>query len=157
MDKRDIANQFIKDLGAILTVPDMELNEQNSCVLLFDNDIVLNVEYDSVNERMLLYVYLDDLPEENAEPLLREALAGNFFWYRTRGATLSLEEGTGGLVLIYSHALSELDSGTFETIVENFVQTAEDWKKRIINIKKRELVESKENNLQKTDDSIIYA
>jgi len=135
MDKRDLANRLVKDLGATLTVPDMELDERSHCVLLFDENIVLNMEYDAAGERMLLYVYLDELPRENAEPILREALAGNLFWHRTKGATLSLEEGTGGIVLIYPHSLDDLDAAKFETVVENFVQTAENWKKRIAALK----------------------
>ena len=135
MNDREMANQLIKGLGETLTVPDMQLNEQDSCSLLFDEDILLNMEYDPAGARILFYIYLDELPEDNPEPILRAALAANLFRTHTQGATLALEEGTGGIILTYAHRLADLDSPVFETVVENVVQTAEDWKKRLGEIK----------------------
>ena len=129
MDNRTIANKLVVDLGNTLTVPEMALNEQNYAALLFDNSILLNIEYDDMQERMLLYIYLGELPPQGAEPLLRQLLAANFFWYRTQGATLSLEEETNGILLSYAHQLQDLDSVTFEDICNNFVLKAEEWKK----------------------------
>jgi len=132
MDKREIANKLVAEFGKMLTVEGLQLSEEsNSCVLVFDGDIVLNIEYDAVAERMLFSVYLDELPQENAEPLLRELLAANLYWHRTRGATFCLEEGTGGIILVYPHSIDHLDNGSFETVVENVVQQAESWKGRI--------------------------
>ena len=131
MDKRDIANQLVTELGKTLTVPEMTLNEQNYAALLFDDNILLNIEYDVIQDRMMLYVYLDELPTEGSEPILRQLMAANFFWYRTQGATLSLEEETGGILISYAHQLIDLDAGKFEDICSNFVQKAEEWKNKI--------------------------
>ncbi|WDP86403.1 MAG: type III secretion system chaperone [Desulfobacter sp.] len=135
MDKRDIANQLVIELGKTLTLPDMTLNEQNYAALLFDDNILLNMEYDAIQDRMMLYVYLDELPIEGSEFLLRKLLAANFFWYRTQGATLSLEEETGGILISYAHQLNDLDSGKFEDICNNFVQKASEWKNKISEMK----------------------
>jgi hypothetical protein len=135
MSMRDMAKKLVEDFGKTLTVG-LTLDEMhNSCVLLFDENVVLNIEYDDAEERLLFFVYLDELPSEGAEPLLRMLLEANLFWHKTRGATLSLEEGTNGIVLAYAHAVALLDTVQFEAVVENFVQLAEDWKKRIEELK----------------------
>jgi hypothetical protein len=133
MDKRALANQLLANLGNTLTAGPLALDDAtHSCVLMFDDNLVLNIEYDDAQSRLVLSCYLDELPRSDAEPLLRELLAANLYWHRTRGATLGLEEGTGGVILTYGHGVSELDGPAFETVVENFVNQAEHWRGRIV-------------------------
>jgi len=131
MDKRALADRLLAGLGQTLTVDRLALDDTGSCVLVFDADLIVNVEYEDPLGRLVLSCYLDELPHEGAEPLLRELLAANLYWHRTRGATLCLEEGTGGVILVYGHAVSALDGPSFETVVENFVNQAEHWRARI--------------------------
>lgn len=136
MDKRDLASRLLADLGNTLTVGPLALDSATqSCVLVFDETLILNIEYDPGTERLILSSYLDELPAEGAEPLLRELLAANLYWHRTRGATLCLEEGTGGVILTYPCSVTELDSHAFETVVENFANQAERWTRRIAQAK----------------------
>jgi hypothetical protein len=132
MDKRDLASRLLADLGKTLTVGALALDPvTQSCVLMFDGDLILNIEYDPASERLVLSCYLAEVPAQGAEPLLRELLAANLYWHRTRGATLCLEEGTGGIILTYACSVTELDSPAFETVVENFMNQAERWSRRV--------------------------
>jgi len=132
MDKRDLASQLLAHFGNTLTVGPLALSpDTNSCVLVFDEDIVLNIEFDPGSERLVLSCYLGELPRQNAEPLLRELMGANLYWHRTRGATLCLEEGTGGVILTYHCSVTELDGPAFERVVENFVNQAESWSRRV--------------------------
>ena len=132
MDKRDLASQLLAHFGNTLTVGVLTLSpETNSCVLVFDENIVLNIEFDPHSERLVLSCYLGELPRENAEPLLRELMGANLYWHRTRGATLCLEEGTGGVILTYPCSVTELDGPAFERVVENFVNQCENWSRRV--------------------------
>lgn len=132
MDKRNLAQKLITNFGAMLTLPELTLDEKsNSCVLLFDGDIVLNIEFDDASAQIILSVYLDELPPAHAEPLLRELMVANLYWHRTDGATLGLEEATNGVILAQARTVTELDDGSFEKMVEAFVNQAERWKKRI--------------------------
>jgi len=79
----------------------------------------------------VLSSYLHELPATGAEPLLRELLAANLYWHRTNGATLCLEEGTGGVILVYAHSVSDLDASGFETVMQNFATQAERWTRRL--------------------------
>lgn len=136
MDKSELAAGLLAGLGETLTVPDLKFDpETNSSVLVFDNNLVVNVEFDAATGRIVLSAYLGELPEEGSEPALREFMAANLYWHRTRGATLCLEEGTGGIILVYGHAVTDLDAARFEAVVENFVNQAEKWSARLVELR----------------------
>lgn len=132
MDKRNLADKLIANFGAMLTLPELKLDEKtHSCVLLFDGDIVLNIEFDDASGQLILSVYLDELMADSAESLLRELMVANLYWHRTDGATLGLEEATNGIILAQARGVGELEDASFEKLVETFVNQAERWKKRI--------------------------
>jgi hypothetical protein len=132
MDKRNLAEKLIANFGTLLTLPELTLDAAtNSCVLLFDGDIVLNIEFDEPTGQLILSAYLDELSQDSPESMLRELMVANLYWHRTDGATLGLEDATNGVILAQARAVTELDDPTFEKLVENFVNQAERWKKRI--------------------------
>lgn len=132
MDKRQLAEKLIANFGAMLTLPELRLDDKsNSCVLLFDGDIVLNIEFDDASAQIILSAYLDELSENAADATLRELMVANLYWHRTDGATIGLEESTQGLIMAQARGVSELDDASFEKLVETFVNQAERWKKRI--------------------------
>ena len=132
MDKRQLADKLISNFGNLLTLPALKLDDKtSSCVLLFDGDIVLNIEFDEASGQMILSVYLDELPGDNAESVLRELMVANLYWHRTDGATLGLEEATGGIIMAQARNVGELDDASFEKFVETFVNQSERWKKRL--------------------------
>lgn len=136
MSKRQLAESLITNFGKLLTLPELKLDpSSNSCVLLFDGDIVLNIEFDAPSDQLILSVYLDELPADEPQAALRELMVANLYWHRTDGATLGLEEATNGIILAQARGVSELDDGSFEKLVENFVNQAERWKKRLAALK----------------------
>ena len=133
MDGRFMANELLAVFGRMLTVDGLRLGEEdNSCALLFDGDLALSIEYDEPTERLVFSIYLGQLPEEAAEPLLRELLAANFYWIGAGGATLCLEYTTGAIVLLYASRVVDLDDARFERTVENLLAAAEPWRERIV-------------------------
>lgn len=132
MDKKTLARELVQGFGKTLTLESLTLDERtHSCVLIFDDALVINIEYDEQTERLVLSSYLHELPPNGCEPLLRELLAANLYWHRTQGATLCLEEGTGGVILVYGHSVSDLDGAAFEAVVQNFANQAERWTQRL--------------------------
>ena len=54
MDKRALADQLLAELGDTLTLRELKLDEAtNSCILLFEGDLVLNIEFDDASGRLL--------------------------------------------------------------------------------------------------------
>lgn len=132
MDKKALARELVQGFGKTLTLDSLTLDgHTNSCVLIFDDSLVINIEYDEQTQRLVLSSYLHELPATGAEPLLRELLAANLYWHRTNGATLCLEEGTGGVILVYAHSVSDLDASGLETVMQNFATQAERWTRRL--------------------------
>jgi len=133
MDGRFVANELLAALGRMLTVDGLRLGEEdNSCVLLFDGNLALTIEYDESAERVVFSIYLEQLPGEVTEPLLRELLAANFYWIGASGGTLCLDCTTGAILLLYGSPIVGLDDTRFERIIENLLDTAEQWRDRII-------------------------
>ncbi len=136
MDKRNLAQKIIANFGVLLTLPELKLDDStNSCVLLFDKDIVLNIEFDDASGQMILSAYLDELPADDAEGLLRDLMIANLYWHRTDGATLGLEDATNGVILAQARPVTDLDDSSFEKMVETFVNQAERWKNHIATVK----------------------
>ncbi len=132
MSNRALAEKLITNFGTLLTLPELKLDDvSNSCVLLFDGDIVLNIEYDDTTSQVILSSYLDELPAEGSEAVLRELMIANLYWHRTDGATLGLEDATNGIILAQSRSVTELDDATFEKLVETFVNQTERWKGKL--------------------------
>lgn len=136
MNHRAVAEELITSLGAVLSLPELKLDDvTQSCVLLFDQDIVLNIEFDADGAQLILSTYLDTLSADEPERMLRELMVANLYWHRTDGATLGLEDGSNGLILADRRPLVALDPASFEKWTEAFVNQAERWKKRLPEIK----------------------
>jgi hypothetical protein len=126
------ARKLIEGLAETLTLQGLKLDDENhSCMLLFEGDIVLNIEYDDPEGRLVLSIYLGELPDVGAEPLLRELMGANLYWHRTAGATLCLEEDSNAVMLVYGHSVGQLQPDVFENIIENLIKQAEHWQQRI--------------------------
>ena len=136
MNHRAIAEQLITSLGKTLNLPQLKLDDvTHSCVLLFDQDIVLNIEFDEPGGQMILSAYLDELDSDEPERMLRELMVANLYWHRTDGATLGLEEASSGIILADRRLLAAVDEAGFEKWVEGFVNQTEHWKKRVADIR----------------------
>ncbi len=136
MNYRAIAEQLITSLGKTLNLPQLKLDDvTHSCVLLFDQDIVLNIEFDEAGGQMILSAYLDELADNEPERMLRQLMVANLYWHRTDGATLGLEDASNGIILADRRLLAAIDEAGFEKWVEGFVNQTEHWKKRIVDIR----------------------
>ena len=132
MDDRARAERLVAELGATLGLDGLALDPATgSTVLVFDADVIVTLEYDAAAARLVFSSYLGELPAAGAEAALRELMAANLYWHRTRGATLCLEEGTGGIILVYAHPIADLDAARIEAVLENVVNQAERWSARI--------------------------
>lgn len=132
MNDREKTERLVAALGSRIGLDTLALDpETNSTVLVFDGNVIVTLEYDTRAARLVFSSYLGELPVVGAEPALRELMAANLYWHRTRGATLCLEEGTGGIILAYAHPIGDLDADRIEAVLENVVNEAERWSARL--------------------------
>ena len=94
-------------------------------------DFLLMFSYLGDAQQVLVTTCVADLPEENRETLYLELLKGQYFFKETRGATLSVDEGSHFVTLQLVRHLTLLTPQNFPVLVENFLQTALYWRNRI--------------------------
>jgi hypothetical protein len=131
MDHRFLANQLLATFGKTLTLDGLAFGEDDTCVLLFDDDLAVTIEFDEPEARLVFSIFLDELPEEGSEPLLRELLAANLYWLGTGGATVGLQSSTRALMLVQASPVTALDDSSFERLLEALLKVAEKLRERI--------------------------
>jgi hypothetical protein len=120
-------NALLKTIGKNLNIPDLALDDNNHCILLFDEKIVLNIDLDEEGEKLVIYAYVGELPLECRELMLERALEGNFFWNETDGATLGIDKQSQSLALAKAFEMPLRKPKEFEDELANFVEVVEKW------------------------------
>lgn len=143
-------NKILKQIGDEQNLPDLCLDENNHCMLLFDERIILNMDLDEPGSLLVIYAYIGEVPIECREPIYQKVLEGNFFWKETEGATLGLDRQSQSLVLAKSFHLPMTDIHSFEDQLAIFVEVVEKWMARIERFVKENVEYSeKEKNFTK--------
>jgi len=124
-------NEVLKRIGDGQGVSDLCLDENNHCMLLFDEKIVLNMDLDEAGQLLVIYAYIGEVPIECRDAVYQKALEGNFFWNETEGSTLGLDKQSQSLVLARAFELPLTDMTAFEDRLGVFVEVVEKWMVRI--------------------------
>lgn len=120
----------LADFGAAIGIPDLRLDEDRRCNLMVD-DVAVSFELGRGDESLYIYSRLGPTPDGDVDALLTALLHANYSFEDTRGSTLSIDPQTGAIVLTREERLEFLRLGTFESVVETFVDVAERWMHRI--------------------------
>ncbi|MDR0646919.1 MAG: type III secretion system chaperone [Puniceicoccales bacterium] len=141
---KERVNDLLKRIGEGLSLPDLCLDENNHCILLFDEKIVLNIDFDEEGSKLVIYAYVGEIPLDCRETVFEKALEGNFFWNETDGGTLGIDKQSQSLVLAkaFDWPLKHIEG--FEDELATFVEVIEKWISRIENFI-REATERMEN------------
>ena len=136
-EMKEHVNELLRHIGEGLNLPDLCLDDNNHCILLFDEKIVLNMDFDEEGEKLVIYAYIGEIPLECREVIFEKALEGNFFWNETDGGTLGIDKQSQSLVLAKSFSLPLNDFNVFEDQLASFVEIVEKWISRIEDYLKR--------------------
>ena len=94
---KEHVNELLKHIGEGLNLPELCLDDNGHCILLFDEKIVLNMDFDEKGEKLVIYAYIGEIPLECREVIFEKALEGNFFWNETDGGTLGIDKQSQSL------------------------------------------------------------
>ncbi|WP_330926874.1 type III secretion system chaperone [Candidatus Sororendozoicomonas aggregata] len=113
---------FAKSIG----LGELSLNEHDACGLCFDDTLVVNMEYLDEDEALVFVASVKPMDaHDNAKVTLYEAmLSFNLQHHSMQGAFLALNHDKSEVLLIRS-MLASADYGTFESMLEKFVNTLE--------------------------------
>jgi hypothetical protein len=130
----EIMRGLLRDLGASIGLPDLAPDDDGYCCLRIGEHVTVSLQYEPEGQDIALFAKLCQIPQ----PFRREAyemmLAGNLFWAQTRGGTLAVEPSDGVVFLLMKEKAQALEFSRFNSMLENFVEAAEDWQRRLENL-----------------------
>ena len=126
----DMLRNLLQDFGNEIGIADLQLDEDARCNLMFD-DIGVSFELSQSQDSFYAYAYLGAAPDTDREDLYAALLDANYLFKGTGGATLGVEAATRRIVLIREERLESMQVARFESIVEEIVNTAEEWQEQL--------------------------
>lgn len=118
---------LLKQFGNTIGLADLALDEEGFCSLTFDDQIVLNLQYDQRTENIVIFAELGKIKDEGALKVYARLLEANIFWKETGGGTLCVEPKTMTAILEYQEAVAHMNDVRFQRLIEGFINTAEYW------------------------------
>ncbi|MDR2576912.1 MAG: type III secretion system chaperone [Puniceicoccales bacterium] len=120
-------NRILAHLAQSLRLEELSLDNNQHCMLMFDDKIVLNLELDEKHNQLLVYAYLGEVPLVGRENIFEKLLETNFFWNGTNGLTIAIDKQSQTVVIMTRFALPLQNSEEFEEHLADFVDTTEFW------------------------------
>lgn len=118
---------LISEFGQSLELSDLALDETGYCTLAFNEEWLLNLQYDESLQRLSLFSHLCVVVPECRLQVYARLLSANLFWQETDGATLGMDEDTGMAVLALRHDAHGLNLPALEALLETFIANVEYW------------------------------
>ena len=125
----DAFTSLIQGLSAHLRVQ-LEIEDGRTVRADFDG-LPLLLEHLPEAEQILLAVPIANLPPEGREEIFRELLKAQYLFTETRGAALALDPDEEFVCLQIAPSMRALTPGNFPALMENFLNVAEAWRRRL--------------------------
>lgn len=125
------AQELLSALGTHIGLTDLAFNEENICRLVFDNAIVVDLEYLPDADTLQVYSVVSNDPGESVLTL-RKLLSANLFGQGTGGAVLSLDEDRGEVLLSRSFEVATIHSRAFIEQLDAFATHVEAWTSELV-------------------------
>ena len=125
-----IMKNLVAEFGAAIGIPDLDIDEDDRCNLMFD-EVAVSFELDGNGESLFVYSLLGRVPEIEADTFHAALLHANHLLEGTRGSTLSVDPNNNDIVLVRVERLDTLRLPMLESIVEDFVNVAEQWMEQL--------------------------
>ena len=125
-----VMNNLLREFGASIGIPDLQIDEEYRCNMMFD-EVPVSFELGDGDESMYIYSLLGHVPDDGLEQLYAELLHANYVFADSGGSTLSVDSQSGNVVLLREERLELLRLSRLESVVEQFVNVAEGWMSRL--------------------------
>ncbi|OHE72647.1 MAG: hypothetical protein A2007_06440 [Verrucomicrobia bacterium GWC2_42_7] len=117
--------QLLNDLAETLHIEALELDENNSACLIFDDSLLILFGFDELRNEIVVKSNMGSIEDEKQPFIYERLLEANLFWHETAGSLFGVENGT--VILSQRLNLSHLDRARFENELETFVNVTEYW------------------------------
>ena len=128
----DVFQIWLNQLAEELKLEDvLALDEKNRCFLMFDDTMLVEIEYKATEDVFYLKGNLGNVSESKVKLIYPKLLESNLAWRETNGATLGLQQYSEKVLLVQSIPMSTCDYNLFNKSLEVFVNTFEFWLKNL--------------------------
>lgn len=125
-----VMNNLVREFGASIGIPDLQIDEEYRCNMMFD-EVPVSFELGDGDESIYIYSLLGHVPDDGLEQFYAELLHANYVFADSGGSTLSVDSQSGNVVLLREERLELLRLSRLESVVEQFVNVAEGWMSRL--------------------------
>jgi hypothetical protein len=124
-------HSLLRELGSIMGLASVELDERNACRLIFDNNFVVDLEASDDAQVLHLVGTIGNVPADADIRFMRGLLSANFMGQDTGNAALALDELNNEIVLYQRVHVDSFDVSGFVSELEAFVNRLEEWQSRL--------------------------
>jgi hypothetical protein len=127
----DLMRSLLRNFGNTIGLPDLAPDDDGYCCLRIGDKVTVSLQYEPEGKDIALFARLCQIPPVTRAEAYEMMLAANLFWAQTRGGTLAVEPTDGVVFLLMKEKAQALENATFNSLLENFVEAAEDWQQRL--------------------------
>lgn len=127
-----VLNNLLREFGSAIGIPDLQLDEEYRCNMMFD-EVPVSFELGDGDESVYIYSLLGQVPDDGLERFYAELLHANYLFAESGGSTLGVDSKSGNVVLLREERLESMRLSTLESVAEQFVSVAEAWMNRLSN------------------------
>ena len=125
-----VLNNLLREFGSAIGIPDLQLDEEYRCNMMFD-EVPVSFELGDGDESVYIYSLLGQVPDDGLERFYAELLHANYLFAESGGSTLGVDSQSGNVVLLREERLESMRLSTLESVAEQFVSVAEAWMSRL--------------------------
>lgn len=131
----DVFQDWLNQLAQELKLSEkLALDERNRCFLLFDETMLVEMEYKPEDKTFQFKGNLGNIPENKVKEIYPKLLESNLGWKETNGTTLGLQQYSDKVLLVQNIPMEACDYAHFNKHLESFVNTFEYWIKNLQNL-----------------------
>lgn len=125
-----IIQTILADFGSSIGIPELCFDNNNCCCLGFD-DVTVNIESLTRSDTLFLYTNLGKIPQNASLSFYEMILEADFLFKGTKGATIGISKELNAVAMSCNIPMAEMSLTKFENRIEDFVNVAEYWSKKI--------------------------
>ncbi len=132
MASKRTVDLLLTDLGKVMGLPDLAFDENDGCLLQFDDSLTALILYDGEAGVLYFFSYVGAILDQAMGTVAPKLLEANYRWQDTGGATLSLRPGSeNDVVMTQKFRLADMDAQKLQEHLGTFVMHVEKWTKFI--------------------------
>lgn len=124
----DVFQSWLDQLAQELKLDEpLVLDEKNQCFLMFDETMLVEIEYKPEEDVCVFKGNLGNVNENKIKQIYPKLLEANLAWRETCGSTLGLQQYSEKVLLTQSFSVEACDYHGFYRTLEFFINTFEFW------------------------------